>query len=99
MSSLSSTTSSAVTLSNIFTGAAIAIGALVFLLTLNVVMAEHDSWRAHTAATRRLQMISALIPEWRDSFNANTAAALGAISLPLIATFCAFVVFKAAQVL
>jgi len=32
----------------------------------------------------------------RDSWNANTAAALWAFSLPLFVTFCAFVVFKTA---
>ena len=74
-SSLTSTTSSAVTLSDIFTGAVIAIGALFFLLVLQYVMAENDSW------------------------NANTAAALQAISVPLVVPFCAFIVFKAAQVI
>jgi hypothetical protein len=75
MSSLTSTTSSAITLSNILTGAAIAIGALLFLLALYVVMSERDSW------------------------NANTAAALWVIYLPLVVTFCAFIAFNTAQIL
>jgi hypothetical protein len=74
MSSLTSTTTSAITLSNILIGAAIATGALIFLIVLNYLMSEHESW------------------------NARTAGALRAILLPLFATFCAFVVFSAAQV-
>jgi ABC-type nickel/cobalt efflux system permease component RcnA len=73
MSDLSSTTSSAIALGEIITGAAIVSCALVVLLVLNYLMSGRDSW------------------------NANTAAALRAISLPLIVTFCAFIVFQAAQ--
>jgi hypothetical protein len=97
MSSLTSTTTSAITLTNILTGAAIAIAALIFLLALKDVMSKSDSWNANTAATRRLQMVSALIPRWRDSFNANTGAALMIMSIGLIVTFCAFFAFTTAQ--
>ena len=75
MSGLTSTTSSAITLTNIVTGAAIALGALTFLFALNAVMSESDSW------------------------NANTAALLRVICVPLAVTFCAFVAFKTAQFL
>jgi hypothetical protein len=75
MSSLTSTTSSAFTLSNIFTGAAIAIGALIFLLASEEMMSKRDSW------------------------NANTAALLRLIYVPLVVTFCAFIAFKTAQFL
>jgi hypothetical protein len=75
MSSLTSTTSSVITITNIFVGPAIAISALVFLLALDVVMTQRDSW------------------------NANTAAALRIIYLPLIVIFCAFVAFMAVQAL
>jgi hypothetical protein len=69
--SLASTTS-AIALSDILTGALIAIGGLLFVLVLRGVMSSLDSW------------------------NADTATALLAISLPLIVTFCAFLVFKVA---
>jgi hypothetical protein len=75
VSGLTSTTSSTIVLSDILTGAVIALGALFFLLVLNYLMSAHDSW------------------------NANTAAALRAISVPLFVTFCAFVVFNAAHIL
>jgi hypothetical protein len=100
MNSLTSTTSSAITLSNIITGAAIAMGVLVLVLLLNQLMSWwRDSWNPNTAETRRLRMVAAFIPAWRDSWNANTAAALRAIFLPLIVTFCAFVTFKVALAL
>jgi len=57
MSSLTLTTSSAVALTNIVTGAAIAIGALTFLLALNAVMSEHDSWNARTAGVLRVILL------------------------------------------
>jgi len=66
-------TSSSTGLSNIFIGAAIVIGALIFLLILSEVASSRESW------------------------NADTAAALRAICIPLIVTFCAFVVFTATQ--
>jgi hypothetical protein len=55
--------------------AAIAIGALLFVLVLTGVTSSRDSW------------------------NADTATAYWAISLPLIVTFCAFVVLNVAQAL
>lgn len=75
MNSLTSTTSSAITLTTIVTGAAIAIGALTFLFALDMVMSDRDSW------------------------NANTAALLRVIYVPLAVTVCAFVAFKTAQFL
>jgi hypothetical protein len=75
LSSLTSTTSPVISLSHILTGAAIAIGALTFLLALDVVMSERDSW------------------------NANTAALLRVIYVPLVVTFCALIAFKTAQFL
>jgi len=93
-SDLSSTTSSAIALSVIITCSIIAIGVLIFLLALADVMSKSDS---HTAATRRLQMVAALIPEWRDSSSAQRTAALQVIYVPLIVTFCAFVVFAVAR--
>jgi hypothetical protein len=57
MSSLTSTTSSAITLTNIVTGAAIAIGALMFLLALDMVMSERDSWNARTAGIVRVILL------------------------------------------
>ena len=74
-SSLTSTTSSAIWLPDILTGAAVATGVLIFVLTLN--------------------QVSMLI----GFRNANITAALRAIWMPLFVTFCAFVVFKVAQVL
>jgi hypothetical protein len=97
MNSLTATTSSAISLNQVLTCAVIATGVLIFLLSLNELYS--NSWNAHTAATRRLQMVSAFIPEWRGSFNANRTAALRVICVPLIVTFCAFVVFKMAAVL
>jgi F0F1-type ATP synthase membrane subunit a len=94
VSSLSSTTSSAIALSVIITCSIIAIGVLIFLLALADVMSKSDS---HTAATRRLQMVAALIPEWRDSSSAQRTEALQVIYVPLIVTFCAFVVFAVAR--
>jgi len=52
-SSLTPTTLSAIALSNILTGAAMALGALIFLLALRELASTHDSWNAHTAATLR----------------------------------------------
>jgi hypothetical protein len=94
MSSLTSTTSSAISLNLVLTCAVIAACVLIFLLSLNELY--RNSWNAHTAATRRLQMVAALIPEWRDSFNANRTTVLRIICVPLIITFCAFFVFKIA---
>jgi len=54
MSSVTSTTSSAISLSQILTGAAIAIGALIFFLALNEIMRTTDSWNAKTAAALRI---------------------------------------------
>jgi hypothetical protein len=71
--SLASTTS-AVALSDILTGAVIALGGLIFLLVLNEIMRRSDSW------------------------NAKKAAVLQAFLLPLIVTFCAWLVFHAALV-
>ncbi len=42
-------------------------------------------------------MVAALIPEWRDSSSAQRTAALQVIYVPLIVTFCAFVVFAVAR--
>jgi hypothetical protein len=75
MSSLTSTTSSSIALSQILTGAAIAIGALFVFLVLNELMSTRDSW------------------------NANTAAALRAFYLPLILIFCACLVFSTVHAL
>jgi hypothetical protein len=97
MGSLTSTTSSAIAISVIITCAAIAIGTLIFLLALTDVMSKRDSWNANTPATRRLQMVAALIPGWRDYSNAHRAATLRVIYVPLIVTFCAFLVFTAAR--
>ena len=72
-SSLASTTS-AIALSDILTGAVIALGGLIFLLVLNELMRHSDSW------------------------NAKKAAVLQAFILPLIVTFCAWIVFNAARV-
>jgi hypothetical protein len=72
-SSLASTTS-AITLSDILTGAIIALGGLLFLLVLNELVRHSDSW------------------------NTKKAAVLQAFLLPLIVTFCAWVVFNAALV-
>jgi hypothetical protein len=44
-------------------------------------------------------MVAAFIPEWRDSLNAKRAATLRVMYVPLIVTFCAFVVFKVALAL
>jgi hypothetical protein len=52
-SSLTWTTLSAISLSIIFAGAAIAIGALVFLLALSALASTRDSWNPHTAAALR----------------------------------------------
>ena len=72
-SSLASTTS-AIALSDILTGAVIALGGLIFLLVLNELTRHSDSW------------------------NAKKAAVLQAFLLPLIVTFCAWLVFHAALV-
>jgi hypothetical protein len=72
-SSLASTTS-AIALSYILTGALIAIGGLIFVLILYVLM-RHSASR-----------------------NAKKAAVLQAFILPLIVTFCAWIVFQAALV-
>ena len=98
MSSLTSTTTSAISLPNILTGAAIAIAALIFLLALRHIQSRSESWKAGSAKTRRLQMIASLVPEWRDSFNANTRASLQIISAGLIVTFSAFFLFTMAHV-
>jgi ABC-type phosphate transport system permease subunit len=97
MNSLTSTTSSAMALNQVVICAVVATGALIILLVLNEL--QSNSWNAHTVATRRLQMIAAFVPEWRDSFNANRLGALQIISAPLIVTFVAFVAFKVALVL
>ena len=73
MSSLTSTTSSAIALSEIFFGTAIVICVLILLLAVHDVMSRSDSR------------------------NTNTAAALRAIWVPLIVTFCAWLVFEAAR--
>ena len=72
-SSVASTTS-AIALSDILTGAVIALGGLIFLLVLNQLKRHSDSW------------------------NAKKAAFLQALLLPLIVTFCAWIVFNAARV-
>lgn len=72
VSSLTSTTSSAIAWSEILLGAAVAICVLVFVLAIQDVMSRSDSR------------------------NANTTAALRAISVPLIVTFCAWFLFEAA---
>ena len=73
MSSLTSSTSPAVPLSEILVSAAIAISTLIFLLAIYEVMS-------------------------RGRFrNANTTAALRAIWMPLIVTFCAWLAFEAAH--
>ena len=72
MSSLTSTTSSAITLTTIVTGAVIAIGALLFLLALNGVMSEHDSWNARTAGALRIILLPLIV----------TFCALIAFSIP-----------------
>jgi len=61
MSSLTSTTSSAITLSNIVTGAAIALGALIFLLALDAVMSERDYWNVNTAALLRVIYVPLIV--------------------------------------
>ncbi|MGP8011270.1 MAG: hypothetical protein ACLPI9_02130 [Halobacteriota archaeon] len=73
-SSVMSTTS-AIALNDILTGAVIAIGALFFVLVLNYVMSPLDSW------------------------NADTATAMRAISAPLIVTFFAFIVYNVLHLL
>jgi hypothetical protein len=87
-------TSSAISLSQVVTCAVIASTALILLLFFNELYGS--TWKAHTATTKRLQLISAFIPEWLNSLNANRVVTLGVISLPLVVTFCAFVVFKVA---
>jgi hypothetical protein len=61
MSSLTSTTSSAIKLNNIVTGAAIATGALIFLLVLDYMMSEHDSWNARTAGVLRVILLPLIV--------------------------------------
>jgi hypothetical protein len=72
LSSLSSSTSSAIALSDIFVGTIITICVLLFLLAVYDVMSK--------GASR----------------NTNTTAALRAICLPLIVTFCAWLMFEVA---
>jgi|BarGraIncu01122A_1022018.scaffolds.fasta_scaffold107215_2 hypothetical protein len=97
MGSLSSTTSSALAISVVITCSAIAVGALIFVLALTDVMSRGDYWNANSAATRRLQMVAAFFPRLNDSSNAHRGAALRIIYVPLIVTFCAFLVFTAAR--
>ena len=73
LSSLSSSTSSAIALSEIFIGTIITICVLLFLLAVYDVMLKSDSR------------------------NTNTTAALRAICMPLIVTFCAWLMFEAAE--
>jgi hypothetical protein len=75
VSSLTSSSSSTIALSEIFLGAAIAICVLIFVLASYDVMSRGDSR------------------------NGNTTATLRAIFLPLIVTFCAWLVFEAARYL
>jgi hypothetical protein len=72
LSNLSSSTSSAIALSEIFLGTIITICVLLFLLALYDVMSKGDS------------------PD------TNATAALRAICVPLVVTFCAWLVFEAA---
>jgi len=73
VSSLTSSTSSALALSEILVGTAITISVLLFVLSAYDVMSRSGAR------------------------SANTAAALRAICIPLIVTFCAWFVFEAAR--
>jgi hypothetical protein len=73
MSSLTSSTSSAVALSEILVSAAIAISTLIFVLVIYEVMSRGG---------------------FRDT---NTTAALRAIWMPLVVTFCAWLAFEVAR--
>jgi hypothetical protein len=73
LSSLTSTTASAVAVSGLFVGITICV--LIFLLALRDVTLRSDSR------------------------NANTSAVLRAIYVPLIVTFCAWLLFEAAHYL
>ena len=59
-SSLTSTTS-AIALSQLLTGAVIAIGALIFLLALNEIMRHGDSWNSQTAAALQALYLSLIV--------------------------------------
>jgi len=87
VSSLTSTTSSAFALSEVSVGSAIAICVLILVLAFYDVASRGNSRNGNTTARNGNA----------TARNGNTTAALRAICVPLIVTFCAWFMFTAAS--